>query len=60
MTTRRRKGWRARCGCAPEDGVTTGAPAREGQPWWQGAWQALGGLFNLLAVLAGRWPRHSG
>ena len=27
-------------------------------PWWQGAWQALGGFFNLLAALASRWPKH--
>ena len=58
--SRRGKAWRARCGCAPESEVTTAAPVREGQAWWQGAWQALGGLFNLLAVVAGRWPRHGG
>ena len=25
--------------------------------WWQGSWQAVGGLFNLLAALVGRWPK---
>lgn len=58
--TRRRKGPAVRCDCAPAGGAAEVASVRASQPWWQGGWQALGGLFNLLAALAGRWPRHGG
>lgn len=58
--SRRHGKWERRCDCAPEAGPAAAAPGRATQPWWQGGWQALGGLFNLLAALAGRWPRHGG
>jgi hypothetical protein len=28
--------------------------------WWQGFWHALGGLSNLVAAVASRWPRAGG
>ena len=54
--TRRRKGGRARPCAVPERGTPSAAPKEQRPPWWQGSWQALGGLFNLLAALANRWP----
>ena len=56
--SRRGKRQARRRECALENEAAAPAAPRTTQPWWQGGWQALGGLFNLLAALAGRWPRH--